>query len=339
MAATIAGPGAWPAGNDLAGNDLAAVARVHDRRRRKRLLRIVSVCVLIVVLPLVPAAVIPALDPLKLAAILIAFAGVLVALALLALDWVAAGGFALLGGLCLAIGWEIYAKAQAQHGIDLADLRLYDLFVLPIALSGVVIGRRGPPLLGTGTIAFTIASLLLLPHTPPLQAYWDGTYQFATSGSVYDVIAVALVAQTLVAVAGWLGADSVRRVLLETTPLEDMALVNRRIQAQARDVELQRQLLQAGIAQIQEVHAAVARGYWDARANIAEGELLPVATSLNLLLDRLGRLTRESAEQARAFAVAHELALALRRLRAGDALLAALAHRRPVVKGPTNSPE
>ncbi|HEU5440286.1 MAG TPA: hypothetical protein VFU88_13430 [Ktedonobacterales bacterium] len=298
--------------------ELAAVVRVHERRRRKRLLRILTISVLVVVALLVPATLIPAPDPSTLPAVLLAGAFTLAALAMLAADWVAGSGFALLGGLCFAIGWAIFAKSQAQGGVDLSDLRIYDLFVLPIALSGVVLGRRGPLLLGGATIAFTIASLLLLPHTPPLQAYWDGHYQFATLGSVYDVIAVALVAQGLVAAAGWLGADSVRRALLEATRADELEQANRRIQAQAREVELQRLRLQAGIAQIQEVHTAVARGFWDTRANIPDGELLPVATSLNLLLDRLGRLTRESGEQARAFAAAHELAMALRRLSAGQ---------------------
>lgn len=298
--------------------ELAAVVRMHEHRRRKRLLRILTIGVLVVVMVLVPATLIPTPDPSTLPAVLLAGAFTLAALAMLAADWVAGAGFALLGGLCFAIGWAIFAKSQVQGGVDLSDLRIYDLFVLPIALSGVVLGRRGPLLLGAATIAFTIASLLLLPHTPPLQAYWDGHYQFATLGSVYDVIAVALVAQGLVAAAGWLGADSVRRALLEATRADELEQANRRIQTQAREVEMQRLRLQAGIAQIQEVHAAVARGFWDTRANIPDGELLPVATSLNLLLDRLTRLTRESGEQARVFAAAHELAMALRRLSAGQ---------------------
>jgi hypothetical protein len=119
-------------------------------------------------------------------------------------------------------------------------------------------------------------------------------------------------------VVAWLGADSVRRALLDASRAEDLEAANRRNAAQAQELALQRQRLQLGIQELQLVHSAVARGHWEARARINEGELLPVAMSLNLLLDRLTRLSREQDQRMRIEAAAQQLAMALRRTRAGE---------------------
>jgi hypothetical protein len=293
------------------------VLHAHEQRRRRALLRVISLGVLVPVVLLIPTALIPTLDKITLIALIIAFIGTLAAFLLNQIEQVGAGSFALLAGLSAAVAWEIIAKAQAQHGIDLSDLRLYDLFILPIVVSAVLIGRRGPIIFGVAAAAFTIISLLTLPHTPELQLYWDGHYKDATLGSFYDVIAVPIAIQLLAAIAAWLGADSVRKALLEASRADDLAAANAQIQEQTRALELQRYRLQQGIGQLQAVHTAVTRGQWDARASISDGELLPVALSLNLLLDRISRISREGDQRARVDAASHELAIALRRLRAG----------------------
>jgi hypothetical protein len=247
----------------------------------------------------------------------VALVGTSVAYALNQRGAVVAGGFALLGGLVLAMALEMVVKAHTQAGVDLGDLRLYDLFVLPIMLSGVLISRRGPVIIGSVCIVFTTASLLLLPHTPALQLYWDAKYT-RVLGSAYDVVAIAVLLQALTAVASWLGADSVRRALLDASRAQELALATQRIQEQAQIAEHQRHRLRAGIAHLQQVHAAIARGQWDVRARVEEGELLPVAMSLNLLLDRLSRLTREQDQRTRLEHGALELTSALRRVRAGE---------------------
>jgi hypothetical protein len=163
---------------------------------------------------------------------------------------------------------------------------------------------------------FTILSIFLLPHTPILQQYWDGRYTVVL-GSVYDVIGIAVLLQALAAVGSWLGADSVRRALLDASRADDLAAANERIQVHAAAAERRDTRLRTGIAHLQQVHAAVSRGQWDVRARVAEGDLLPVAMSLNLLLDRLGRLMREQDQRLRLEQGVEALAVALRRVRAG----------------------
>jgi hypothetical protein len=118
-------------------------------------------------------------------------------------------------------------------------------------------------------------------------------------------------------VIGWLGGDSIRRALLNAARADELSAANERVQAQAREIDAHRYRLQEGMAQIQAVHAAIGRGRWDARVRVEQGELMPMAMSLNLLLDRLTRLTREQAQRAQIDAAAHDLALAMHQARSG----------------------
>ncbi len=122
---------------------------------------------------------------------------------------------------------------------------------------------------------------------------------------------VPVVLQAMSATAAWLGADSVRRALLDAYRVEELSAAKEQIEDQQRR-------LQRGIAHIQQVHAAVAHGQWDARAQVEATELMPVAVSLNLLLDRISRLTRDQEPRQRVDRSAHELAQTLRRLRNGE---------------------
>ncbi len=293
------------------------VMRSHEMRRRTRLVRIVTIGVMIPVVLLIPSTFFPSLDVASLIALLVGLIGTAVAYLLNRLGFVNAAGLTLVGGISLAIAFVLVGKSVNQHGIDLNDLRLYDLFLIPILLSGVLAGRRGPLIVGGISSAFTLISLLALPKTPTLQAYWDGTYQYVL-GSAYDVVAIAVLAQWLTAAAAWLGADSVRRALLDASRADELAAANERVVAQAQQIEAQQQRLREGILQIQAVHSAISRGQWNARARVQESELLPLAMSLNLLLDRLTGLTREQEQRQRMDRAATELAAALRRTRAGE---------------------
>jgi hypothetical protein len=281
-----------------------------ERQRRGRLVRLVSLGQLIATALLIPTSLIPTPDIVTLVAILLGFVGAGAGYLLNRMGFVNSAGYTLLLGGMLGIAWEIVAQSFRQGGLDLNDLRVYDFFILSIVASAVLVTRRGPVILSAITIVFTIASIILLPKSPTLQQYWDGTYPYAL-GSSYDVVIVPVVLQGLAAILAWLGADSVRRALLQAYQVEE-------ISAAKLQVEDQQRRLQRGIAHIQQVHSAVAHGQWDARAQVEATELIPVAVSLNLLLDRISRLTRDQEQRQRVDRTAHELAQALRRLRLGD---------------------
>jgi hypothetical protein len=126
----------------------------------------------------------------------------------------------------------------------------------------------------------------------------------------------------MTAIAAWLGADSVQRALLRAARADELSAANERVLAQAREIELQRRRLHDGIQHMQQVHAAFARGQFDARARVPEGELLPLAVSLNYLLDRMQRLSREQEQRARMDQGIREMVAALKRVRAGEGYVA-----------------
>lgn len=287
----------------------------HDWRRRHRLVRIVALGVLVSAGLMVPSALLPSFNPPVLAAIILAAICAAAAYGLSRRGQVDAAGSLLVGSLAMAIALTIAGKAFHQGGLDVSDLRLFDLFVLPILLCAVLTNRRGTLVMTASTCGYTVICLLALPRTAALAGYLSAHYP--VPASAVDAISTAIFVQALTTVAAWLGADSVSRSLLDASRADEVAAANERLEAQAKEMQAQRWRLRDGIARIQAVHAAVASGRWDARAAVEEGELLPVATSLNLLLDRLARLAREQGERNRLEAAAHQLAEALRRARAG----------------------
>jgi hypothetical protein len=307
------GPQAWGARSPGVSVPTTAdeVLEEHERQRRRRLVRILTLGLMIPSLLLIPSALFPKFILGSLLSLLIVLAGTVAAFILNRLAYVVAASYVLIFGLAGALGWQVISKVVLQHGVDALDLRYYDLMVLPVLL-----GRRGPLVIASVVSVFTLASLLVLPRTPTLEQYWKAMYPYSL-GSVYDVIALAVLFQWVAAVIGWIGADSIRRALAIAARVDEVGAANARISAQAREIEVQRLRLQEGITRIQQVHAAIARGNLDARVRVDQAELLPMATSLNLLLDRLTRLTREQSDRAQIEATAHELAMAMRQMRAG----------------------
>ena len=287
-----------------------------DLDRRQRLLRPISLGIFILSVLLVPAVVFPTPDMGGLSAVTVALIGSGLAYLFCRLRLTDTSSYFLLGGVTIAAAINIVGRAYAQNGLDSIDLRQYDFFVIPILLSAVLASRRAPIVIAVCTCTFTIVSLILLPHQDSLQSYWDGTYKIEV-GSAYDVIIVPVALQILTAVMAWLGINSVRRALMGAARADELAQLNDRIISQTREIEFQRRRLADGVSHIQQVNAAFARGNFDARVRVDDGELLPLAMSLNALFDRLQRLSRDQEQHARMAMGSNQLAAALRRARAG----------------------
>lgn len=292
------------------------VVRGYDTARQRWLLNIISIGVAIPALVLLPSGLFPTLDRATVVACSIAFAFALVAWVVNRTDHTRTAGIMLVLGLAIAVGWEMLSKAFDHGGLDLADLRLYDLFVLPILLAGVLIGRRATLLTGLTTATFTVVTLLTMPRTHNLQIFWNGNPP-PVKGSFYDVIAVPIVIQALTAVAAALAADSVRRALSLATQADELGTIYRQVNEQSYLIESQRHRLREGIAQMQQAVAAFGRGNFDVRPQASDSDLAPLSASLNALFDQMRRQAREQHARARVDQGAAELAAALRAVRNG----------------------
>jgi hypothetical protein len=115
----------------------------------------------------------------------------------------------------------------------------------------------------------------------------------------------------------------------------DLLTSKRRQQIAEREAEQgaqaaeQKRILEQGIQVIQEVHSQIARGEWNARANITGGPLLPLATSLNLMLDRVAARSRDMIPAEQILQERDLLQAAIQRILKGAPLLAPEQTRLP----------
>lgn len=290
--------------------------RDQTKQRRSQMIHMTSIGMLCALALLMLDALVPTPQVASLVVSALALAGTVAALVLNRRGRVEFAGPLLIAVITGALAAEIVMIAFTA-GLALADLRFFDLFGLPILLAALIISRRGLFVVASLVSGFSVVAITVLPKDVGLVEYMHGAYH-GLPGSWLDVVAIALVFPWLIALVSWMGADAARRGLLQASRADELARANERILAQARELEVQRRLLQDGLAHIQQVHSAVARGQWDTRVQIDNGELLPMAISLNLLLDRITRLNREQQELARIEAASRELARALRRVWAGE---------------------
>jgi hypothetical protein len=126
--------------------------------------------------------------------------------------------------------------------------------------------------------------------------------------------------------------ENERLLRAESQRAEELAVTMQAAEEQRRLVAERNQRLEHDIALLKEVHARVASGDYSARAPIASGELLTIAASLNLMLDRLAKLMREHASYDKLDYAARLVAEAGQGLAVGDDR--ALAR----LTAPTNTP-
>ncbi|MBE3559270.1 MAG: hypothetical protein IMW89_08600, partial [Ktedonobacteraceae bacterium] len=94
--------------------------------------------------------------------------------------------------------------------------------------------------------------------------------------------------------------------------------VSRREADEAARAALEKRVLEEGVATLRSVHARVARGDFAARAPTIAGPLLPIAVSLNLMLDRLKALSERGARYDQLMREGRVLQEALARLAQGQ---------------------
>jgi hypothetical protein len=94
--------------------------------------------------------------------------------------------------------------------------------------------------------------------------------------------------------------------------------VTRREADEASRTAQEKQILEEGIATLRAIHARVARGDLGARAPTISGPLLPIAISLNLMLDRLSHLTQRGLRYDHLIQECRILQEALERLNQGQ---------------------
>lgn len=251
-------------------------ASLRERLRRARLLSVLLLVTLLLALVLVPRGFFPVFDPGTTGGVALAFIIVVVGILLNRGNHVNAASTVFVLGIALAVALAQVAVPDGTLGLQ--DVSAFDLFALPIIIAGILLPRRVPVLIWLGASIFTVLDLLLLPHKANLDRYILESH----FSNVYPIAVLPLVLTAVAAAVSSLAAGSVQQAISEADRTVDLERANQVIIDQNRRLE-------EGVAVIQNVHARVANGDLSVRAPVTSGELVSLAISLNLMLERLSR--------------------------------------------------
>jgi hypothetical protein len=254
-------------------------ASERERLRRGRLLSALHLTAVVLLALILPRGFLPVLDPGTLAGVagfaVIVFASIL----LNRRGVVTTASLVFTAGLAFAIAGSQLATPGDK--INFQDLAGYDLLVIPLVVASFLLSSRSVVLLWGASVLFVVVDLGLAPHGVSLDAYLPS--DLPPFVRIYPVAIYPIILTAVVGVISWLAARSTARALAEADRTADVE------RAYALLADHNRQL-EESIGAIQQAHARVARGDLGARAAIRPGDpLLQVASSLNLLLDRLAR--------------------------------------------------
>jgi hypothetical protein len=181
------------------------------------------------------------------------------------------------------------------NGIRNSNIPDFDLYIIPILIGGVVLPRNLIPFLAILHIGVILALFTLLPHDPLLTK----EIMVNQGGLAYSELCDAFLIQIVCAMIAWLAAWSVDGALLRANRAEELADAHRCLNEQTLQVVEQKRRLDYGIEVLREAQARFANGDYRARANLQDNELIPLAVSFNLMVERLNHVTQIAQEHVR----------------------------------------
>jgi hypothetical protein len=189
---------------------------------------------------------------------------------------------------------------SASHRLSLETLQLSLLFLPVILSSGLLFSPETALFFSIISASFTASVSLIFPPSSSL------AQMFAAQGHYLTVIFL-LVAQLGVGMVGWLFGRQMQESVHVVTYLAGLEMSNKRLRQRLSQTSQKKRNLEEGIAIIQQTHARVAAGDYGARAHV-EGDLLPLAVSLNLMLERVEHFLQSANERERMESAAAGLA-------------------------------
>lgn len=180
----------------------------------------------------------------------------------------------------------IMAANLLQGSLELIELPIYDLFVIPIILVALIGDRSAPWVFAAIAIAFVVGSYALEPRVTlnlGQGVTFDGLAYEQNIFGVWGMVNRHVTLLFFAAFFGWLGASSVDNAIARADRAEEVARLEHAFAEQSMQLE-------QGIREIQQTHIKVANGDYKARAPLAEDHILwQIANALNNLILRLQR--------------------------------------------------
>ncbi len=261
----------------------------EQERQRTKMVTVLVLAQAALLLAVLPGYV---FDSFQLAGFIVTLSGLALFGVIWLLNWLGRTGEAsfllVLGGLALVVLDVLLSAAQS---VSLETVHLSLLFLLVILSGGILFSPETAMILSIISAAFSVCVVLLFRTSAPLAVVLN------SQGYYRSLIYLALM-QPAVGVVAWLFGRQMQESIHLVTYVSGLSMSNKRLSKRLREVDEQKRHLEAGVAIIQQTHARVAAGDYSARAHV-EGDLLPLAVSLNLMLERVESFVHGEHERER----------------------------------------
>lgn len=254
-------------------------------------------------------------DPATLVSALVGLGAVVVAIILNRNGYVNSAGIIMVTLPALVIALSV---VYAPHGqLDDLYLPLFDLLAISLVVAASLLTPAAVLVVTVLVIGFTIADILLQPHTASMDVL------FQSSDGLLTLIARPVAFQLIVGVIGFLWARNTVESIRRADRAEELAELERRELDRTRELE-------EGVRQLLAVHVHLANGDFNVRAPAIRNSLLwQIGSSLNNLVARLGRLAQADFALRRTQEEANRVTEAIYLINSG---------RQPVWPAPSNTP-
>ncbi|GCE09926.1 hypothetical protein [Dictyobacter aurantiacus] len=286
-----------------------ATLQQRDLSRRGRLTSFVLLMIILLVLAAEPAAIFGPNKALIFILLIPVFIDI-VALVFNKLGKLMVAGILVVIGIEVGLILSILGPALGSGGLTTYVLPQFDLFVQAEFVSVTLLDPRSVFVVTFFNIAFTVLSILYLPHTAEFAA--------VLAANPYDIFLRPITLAIIVAGVLFVAISSLNQTLKRADRAEVVAELERReVERQQQDISLKQQLEQ-GTQAILQTHVEVANGNFTARAPLTQDNVLwRISLSLNNLIARLQSSSQAEAELERAKAHTAQLVDAIRKARAG----------------------
>jgi len=176
-------------------------------------------------------------------------------------------------------------------GLSVSVIPIYSILVLPLMCAVSFLPAWWVFIVALGNSLFILYTAIFMPHTAEIDA--------ALKKSSIDIVTPIILSQLIISVVAYIWVMSAVRALRRADRAEEIANLEHQLAVSAETAMQQKEQLEAGIQKIVETHTRVANGDFNARAPIAQDNVLwQVSSSLNTFLSRMQR-SRQEAQQAR----------------------------------------
>lgn len=260
-----------------------------ERLRRQELLTPAAISMIVLTISGYLPALRPAFQPVMFGALtglILLFAG---ALLLNRANFVAAASATYIVALVCFYGVALFLTPAGSEGqLAISNFTAGNLYyfladVLPIFASTLLLDQPWPIVVNAVVFVLNNICIFVLPHDATFDAFTRNL------GGPLFLAASVTAGQFVLIVFGTAAAQTIRRALASASRATDLAAINARIEERQRKLD-------DDIQALQQIHARIANGDMGHITLQPNSELYPLGASLNLMVDRLSRLSREGQE-------------------------------------------